>query len=220
MIYILPGCISCNKQIQEAIFNSTFYPNLLVMLSAFIVLGIILAILALINFRARRRLQQTNGSTSISRVPLNTAGMVLGIGLGGFADGIVLHQILQWHEMLSAKVPATNYVGKSVNMFWDGIFHAFCFVVVLLGVALLWRASKLPSALKSGRVLVGGMLSGWGIFNIVEGVIDHQLLKLHNVMEYAPDHDVANFVFLGISFLMLLFGIWLSKTSKEASIAL
>jgi uncharacterized membrane protein len=216
MIYILPGCISCNKQIQEAIFNSTFYPNLLVMLSAFIVLGIILAILALINFRARRRLQQTNGSTSISRVPLNTAGMVLGIGLGGFADGIVLHQILQWHEMLSAKVPATNYVGKSVNMFWDGIFHAFCFVVVLLGVALLWRASKLPSALKSGRLLVGGMLSGWGIFNIVEGVIDHQLLKLHNVMEYAPDHDVANFAFLGISFLMLLFGIWLSKTSREA----
>jgi uncharacterized membrane protein len=216
MIYILPGCISCNKQIQQAIFNSTFYTNLLVMLSAFIVLGIILAILALINFRARRRLQQTNGSTSISRVPLNTAGMVLGIGLGGFADGIVLHQILQWHEMLSAKVPATNYVGKSVNMFWDGIFHAFCFVVVLLGVALLWRASKLPSALKSGRLLVGGMLSGWGIFNIVEGVIDHQLLKLHNVMEYAPDHDVANFAFLGISFLMLLFGIWLSKTSREA----
>jgi uncharacterized membrane protein len=216
MIYILPGCISCNKQIQQAIFNSTFYTNLLVMLSAFIVLGIILAILALINFRARRRLQQTNGSTSISRVPLNTAGMVLGIGLGGFADGLVLHQILQWHEMLSAKVPATNYVGKSVNMFWDGIFHAFCFVVVVLGVALLWRASKLPSALKSGRLLVGGMLSGWGIFNIVEGVIDHQLLKLHNVMEYAPDHDVANFAFLGISFLMLLFGIWLSKTSREA----
>jgi uncharacterized membrane protein len=216
MIYILPGCISCNKQIQDAIFNSTFYPNLLVMLSAFIVLGIIFAILALINARARRRLQQTNGSASISRVPLNTAGMVLGIGLGGFADGIVLHQILQWHEMLSAKVPATNYVGKSVNMFWDGIFHAFCFVVVLLGVALLWRASKLPSALKSGRLLVGGMLSGWGIFNIVEGVIDHQLLKLHNVMEYAPDHDVANFAFLGISFLMLLFGIWLSKTSREA----
>jgi uncharacterized membrane protein len=216
MIYILPGCISCNKQIQDAIFNSTFYPNLLVMLSAFIVLGIIFAILALINARARRRLQQTNGSASISRVPLNTAGMVLGIGLGGFADGIVLHQILQWHEMLSAKVPATNYVGKSVNMFWDGIFHAFCFVVVLLGVALLWRASKLPSALNSGRLLVGGMLSGWGIFNIVEGVIDHQLLKLHNVMEYAPDHDVANFAFLGISFLMLLFGIWLSKTSREA----
>jgi uncharacterized membrane protein len=27
--------------------------------------------------------------------------LLLGIGLGGFFDGIVLHQILQWHHMLS-----------------------------------------------------------------------------------------------------------------------
>jgi uncharacterized membrane protein len=33
------------------------------------------------------------------------AGTVLGIGLGGFADGILLHQIWQVHAMLSAKVP-------------------------------------------------------------------------------------------------------------------
>jgi uncharacterized membrane protein len=26
----------------------------------------------------------------------------LGIGLGGFVDGIVLHQILQWHHMSTA----------------------------------------------------------------------------------------------------------------------
>jgi uncharacterized membrane protein len=219
MINSIPGCISCNKQIQDAIFNSTFYPNLLVMLSAFIVLAVLLAILAYLNARGQRRLQQRpDGSASLSRVPLNTAGMVLGIGLGGFADGIVLHQLLQWHEMLSAKVPATNYVGKSVNMFWDGIFHAFCFLVVLIGVAMLWRAATSAKALKSGRLLVGGMLSGWAIFNLVEGTIDHHLLKLHNVMEYAPDHDVANFSFLGASFLMLLYGIWLSKTSRQSSL--
>ena len=27
-------------------------------------------------------------------------GVVLGIGLGGFVDGIVLHQILRWHHMV------------------------------------------------------------------------------------------------------------------------
>ena len=32
---------------------------------------------------------------------VRTAGIVLGIGLGGFFDGIVLHQILQWHHMLT-----------------------------------------------------------------------------------------------------------------------
>jgi uncharacterized membrane protein len=215
MIYILPSCISCNKEIQDAIYNSTFYPNLFIMLSAFIVLALILAVLAYLNRRAQRlRKQHPEAPTLLSRVPLNTAGMVLGIGLGGFADGILLHQVLQWHEMLSAKVPATNYIGKSVNMFWDGIFHAFCLIVVLIGVRLLWRAVTSATALKSGRLLVGGMLSGWAVFNLVEGTIDHHLLKLHNVMEYAPDHDVANFSFLGASLLMLLLGVWLSRTSR------
>ena len=29
-------------------------------------------------------------------------GIILGVGLGGFVDGIVLHQVLQWHHMLSS----------------------------------------------------------------------------------------------------------------------
>ena len=29
------------------------------------------------------------------------AGILLGVGLGWFVDGIVLHQILQWHHMLT-----------------------------------------------------------------------------------------------------------------------
>ena len=28
---------------------------------------------------------------------LITSGMLLGVGFGGFVDGILLHQILQWH---------------------------------------------------------------------------------------------------------------------------
>ena len=37
--------------------------------------------------------------------PLISAGTLLGIGLGGFVDGIVLHQMLQVHNMLSARRP-------------------------------------------------------------------------------------------------------------------
>lgn len=37
------------------------------------------------------------------------AGILLGLGLGGFFDGIVLHQILQWHHMLTdAGYPASG----------------------------------------------------------------------------------------------------------------
>ena len=33
------------------------------------------------------------------------AGLMLGIGFGGFFDGILLHQILQVYAMLSARAP-------------------------------------------------------------------------------------------------------------------
>lgn len=35
----------------------------------------------------------------------NRGGFLLGIGFGGFVDGIVLHQLLQWHHMLTVGRP-------------------------------------------------------------------------------------------------------------------
>lgn len=50
------------------------------------------------------------------------AGVFLGLGLGGFFDGIVLHQILQWHHMLtSAGYPANTLDNLEFNIVWDGI---------------------------------------------------------------------------------------------------
>jgi uncharacterized membrane protein len=33
------------------------------------------------------------------------AGLRIGVGMGGFVDGIVRHQLAQWHHMLSNVVP-------------------------------------------------------------------------------------------------------------------
>lgn len=212
------ACITCNKQIQEGIYNSQFYPNLLTMLSAFIVLAAIVAILGAVTAKRHRTRLATNPNLQIqSSVPLTTATMILGIGLGGFIDGIVLHQILQWHEMLSNKIPATEYIGKSVNMFWDGIFHFFCLIVVLIGVVLLWKLLWRKDVNRSGKLLGGGLLLGWGLFNIVEGVIDHHMLKLHNVMELVANHAPANYAFLGVSVVMLLIGYVLVNSESRQS---
>ena len=131
MIAIHPACISCNRSIRDGIYNSMFYPNLLTIFSAFIVLAFIVILLAGISARKHKR-RASVSTGKLSRQPLFTAAVVLGIGTGGFMDGIVFHQLMQWHSMLSAKVPATDYIGKSINMFWDGIFHAFCLVVVFI----------------------------------------------------------------------------------------
>ena len=46
-------------------------------------------------------------------------------GLGGFVDGILLHQIIRWHNMLSAVVPPVTIDAMHVNMLADGIAKAF-----------------------------------------------------------------------------------------------
>jgi uncharacterized membrane protein len=69
-------------------------------------------------------------SVAVQTVPYSTgafptaAGVLFGLGLGGFFDGIVLHQILQWHHMLtSAGYRADSVHNLEVNTLWDGIFH-------------------------------------------------------------------------------------------------
>ncbi|MFL5351327.1 DUF2243 domain-containing protein [Archangium sp.] len=110
-----------------------------------------------------------------------SAGVLLGTGLGGFVDGILLHQLLQWHNMLSSRLPPTDLVSAKINMFWDGLFHAFTWWVTVIGLALLWRAGKRPEVPWSTRTFVGSLVLGWGAFNVVEGLIDHQLLGIHHV---------------------------------------
>jgi uncharacterized membrane protein len=115
------------------------------------------------------------------RGALMSAGLLLGVGLGGFLDGIVLHQVLQWHNMLSSRVPPTDVVSIKYNMVWDGLFHLFTWITTVVGVGLLWRAATKSDVPWSTSTFVGSVLLGWGAFNVVEGIIDHQLLALHHV---------------------------------------
>jgi uncharacterized membrane protein len=108
----------------------------------------------------------------------SSSNVVSRIGVGGFIDGIVFHQLLQWHQMISAKFPPTTLNAKGVNMFWDGVFHLLMLATISAGIVLLWRLGQRRDVDKSGRLLAGGMLAGWGIFNIIEGVVDHQLLGM------------------------------------------
>ena len=140
------------------------------------------------------------------RTPLVAAGILLGAGLGGFVDGIMLHQILQWHNMLSGPLPPDTLVRAKVNMYWDGVFHAVVWVLTAVGLAMLWSATGRPDVPHSGRTLLGGLALGWGLFNVVEGLIDHEILGLHHVYEYTPNHLPADLGFLALGLALLLGG--------------
>jgi uncharacterized membrane protein len=145
--------------------------------------------------------------------PLVAAGLLLGVGMGGFIDGIVLHQILQWHNMLASQVPVVDLVSSKVNMFWDGLFHAFTWLTTFAGLLLLWRAGSRGDVPWSGRIFAGTLLAGWGLFNLVEGLIDHQLLGIHHVRPGA--HQLAWDVgFLVLGALQMVGGWALARTGR------
>ena len=80
------------------------------------------------------------------RTQLLGTGILLGIGLGGLFDGIVFHQLLQWHHMLTAhdngRFPMTTVDGLETNTLWDGLFHAVCWIALVIGLALLWQLER------------------------------------------------------------------------------
>ena len=111
--------------------------------------------------------------TRAGRVGEGTRGIgvpatVLGVGLGGFVDGILLHQVLQWHHMLTSTdtdniglrtYPADTVPGLRMNTLWDGVFHTFTWLAVLVGLGLLYsRVTSSRGRLWGSRALWGWML--------------------------------------------------------------
>jgi uncharacterized membrane protein len=115
-----------------------------------------------------------------------SAGLLLGLGLGGFFGGIVLHQLLQWHCMLSSWYPITSIDNLELNTFWDGGFHSGTYVFVVASLFIQWRSGRLSHFRWSTVYLIATMLIGFGTFNLVEGIVDHQMLGLHHVNETVP----------------------------------
>jgi uncharacterized membrane protein len=135
---------------------------------------------------------------------------LFGIGLGGLFDGIVLHQIFQWHHMISNtdEGPTSTVAGLEANTLADGLFHAFAFLVVLAAVymAMRTRRADATAVLPSWGVVTGWLLVGWGVFNTVEGLVDHHVLEVHHVRDDVAEPFPWDLGFLGVSIALLLVG--------------
>ncbi len=131
----------------------------------------------------------TRATTGAGSITL--PGIILGVGLGGFVDGILLHQLLQWHHLLTSTdtdnigvpyYPADTVPGLEMNTVWDGVFHTVCWLAVLIGLGMLYsRVTTARGRVWRSRALWGPILIGWGLFNLVEGVVDHHILGIHHV---------------------------------------
>jgi uncharacterized membrane protein len=156
--------------------------------------------------------------TAERRPPPRTSGLLFGLGLGGFVDGIVLHQILQWHHMVSATAaaPLNTVMGLELNTLADGFFHlATWLLVVAASITSIgaWRQGRLSP---NYAFHFGLVLAGWGIFNVVEGLIDHQLLGVHHVRDDLGGPLSWDLGFLALGVVLIAAGWALHRRGAEA----
>jgi uncharacterized membrane protein len=157
---------------------------------------------------------QGDGKKTTARLLL-LPGVLLGIGLGGFVDGIVIHQLLQWHHMISSEESVATVAGLEANTLADGLFHAAAWVVTVAGVIALFRRMR-RGARFSGWNLAGWMLVGWGAFDLVEGIVDHHILGLHHVRP-GPNELAWDLGFLAFGAALVLGGLAVAAWSGRRS---
>ena len=115
--------------------------------------------------------------------PPKLPAFLMGLGLGGFIDGIVLHQILQWHHILTGTDahPSDTVLGLESNTLADGFFHLATWVIVVAALGLTVRAWQRRELAPRAHPLRECRRRGG--FAVVEGVVDHQLLGIHHVRD-------------------------------------
>jgi uncharacterized membrane protein len=122
--------------------------------------------------------------------PVIFTGVLLGIGIVGFIDESIFHQLLQWHNFYWA----TDQRGRILS---DGLFHVGSTLLLLWGALRLWRDRASWTAAHS-RAIVAGILIGAGGFNTYDGVVQHVILHFHLVNEHVckvandPNNSIMN----------------------------
>lgn len=133
---------------------------------------------------------------------------LLGAAVMAAVDEIVFHQILAWHHFYDRATPR-------VSLVTDGLLHTAEVLALLTGAVLLADLSR-RRALSRGHAWAGALL-GAGGFQLFDGVVDHKVLRTHQIrygVELLP-YDLA---WNGGAVVLLVLGalLWLRAARRPA----
>jgi uncharacterized membrane protein len=138
----------------------------------------------------------------VRRVVLS--GVLVGVGVAGFVDETVFHQLLHWHHFYDKSTPAAGLVS-------DGLFHAFSWFATVAGLFLLVDARRRRPVPKARWW--GGLLAGAGAFQLYDGTVQHKLLGLHQI-RYGVDVRPYDWAWDVIAVLLLAAGMLLLSRNR------
>ncbi|ELZ07269.1 DUF2243 domain-containing protein [Natrialba aegyptia] len=145
-----------------------------------------------------------------TRRRLVLAGGTIGFGFGAVIDTVVFHLTFQTHHLLSGYYDPYSLDGLRTNVMFDGLFLVATLGITLVGLGLLWRLVNGTAERFSTRYLLGAIVVGAGVFNVYDGIVDHYVLDLHNVVHGT---EAWNPPWVVVSVLLLVLGLVLLRTA-------
>lgn len=132
-------------------------------------------------------------------------GILFGFGLVAFIDEVVFHQLLHWHHFYDKST-------TDIGLVSDGLFHAFSFFATI-GSSFLLADLHRRHAFWLKR-WVGGIFLGAGVFQLYDGIIQHKLMKLHQI-RYQVDIFPYDLVWNVTATAMIVIGIMLLYRTRR-----
>lgn len=136
------------------------------------------------------------------------SGFLFGCGIGAsMIDLFIFHLGLQWHHFYDL---STTQVALTA----DGFFHAFGWFITIWGLFLLADLRRRTEV--AWKRWTGAVVTGVGFFQLFDGVVDHKVLRIHQVrydVELLP-YDVA---WIGSAVLLLGIGaliLWRTRPAR------
>lgn len=135
--------------------------------------------------------------------------LLVGVGVMAAVDEIVFHQLLQWHHFVDLSTPFMGIVS-------DGVLHAVELLALVFGFVGLVRLAR-ARALDGGRVLAG-ILLGAGGFQLFDGVVNHKILRIHQV-RYGVDPLLYDLAWNAAGLALLIAGgcvlFWVRRQGRD-----
>lgn len=136
-----------------------------------------------------------------------TVTALLGAAIMAAVDEIVFHQILAWHHFYDRSTP-------TVGLLFDGLLHAAEVFALVIGF-LLFAELRHRHAL-AVRHAWAGLFLGLGGFQLFDGLIDHKVMRIHQV-RYGVDLLPYDLAWNAAGVLLLAVGLILGLYARRAT---
>ncbi|MGE7780996.1 DUF2243 domain-containing protein [Peribacillus sp. NPDC097264] len=136
------------------------------------------------------------------------SGILFGIGLVAFIDEMVFHQLLHWHHFYDKST--TN-----IGLVSDGLFHALSWFATI-GSLFMFADLRRRNALWLKR-WQGGVFLGAGGFQLYDGIIQHKLMRLHQI-RYDVDILPYDMIWNIIAAALIVVGVYLIYRTRRSTI--